>query len=495
MTRISSAPAKYAILFFGCVLFHIAGTWNLPLIDRDEPRFAEASREMIQRGDYIVPYFNGNLRFDKPPLTYWAQVVSFKIFGENDFAARFPSTIAAAFIGVVLLAWGTRITGERAGWWAAIIFTLSLQTFLHAKAAVADMWLVLFMTTAHWAGYELLLQNGKRPTLNQGAAASKPPWAIWRSPFLGFYLSLAFGFLAKGPIAWTPLLTVGSTFFFARDAGVTRRFKFIRGLLLMLAVVSLWGVPALIQTHGEFFSVGIGRHVIGRSFGAMEGHGANSFGMYVLFLPFYFVFVFASFFPWSLKLPWLAKTLRRNRDSIDNYLIVGIAIIFIIFTLVKTKLPHYTLPAFPLLAILLARQWMQRETTHFKWIAITTALILGLIALVVPPIVARSFPAYALFQKSRDSLQADMQFGAVDYAEPSLVWYFRSQVNGFMTALKKKDAAEFMNEDGPRFMILPSALVPKSFPALPSTWRTFSSRGFNIAKGKFVDLTLILKPE
>jgi 4-amino-4-deoxy-L-arabinose transferase-like glycosyltransferase len=137
--------------------------------------------------------------------------------------------------------------------------------------------------------------------------------------------------------------------------------------------------------------------VIGRSFGEMEGHGANSFGMYVLFLPFYFVAVFASFFPWSLKLPSLSKTLRRNRDSIDNYLIVGIAIIFIIFTLVKTKLPHYTLPAFPLLAILLARQWVQRETTRFKWIAITTALILGLIALIVPPIVARSFPAYALF--------------------------------------------------------------------------------------------------
>ena len=120
MSRINSAPAKYAILFFGCVLFHIAGTWSLPLIDRDEPRFAEASREMIQRGDYIVPYFNGQLRLDKPPLTYWAQVISFKIFGENDFAARFPSTIAAALIGVVLLAWGTRISGEKAGWWAAL---------------------------------------------------------------------------------------------------------------------------------------------------------------------------------------------------------------------------------------------------------------------------------------------------------------------------------------------------------------------------------------
>ena len=95
--------------------------------------------------------------------------------------------------------------------------------------------------------------------------------------------------------------------------------------------------------------------MIGRSFGAMEGHGANSLGVYLLLLPFYFVTVFASFFPWSIKLPWLARRLWKKRDEIDNYLFSGTAVIFVIFTLVKTKLPHYTLPAFPLLALLLAR--------------------------------------------------------------------------------------------------------------------------------------------
>src|SRR5437762_6865797 len=202
MSRINSAPAKYAILFFGCVLFHIAGTWSLPLIDRDEPRFAEASREMIQRGDYIVPYFNGQLRLDKPPLAYWAQVVSFKIFGENDFAARFPSAIAAALVALSIFGWGRRIADERVAWWAAIIFSLSLQTFLHAKAAVADMWLVLFVTIAHWAGYELL-HGGKRPTLNAQRPTSNSADLRW---WFTFYVALALGFLAKGPIAWTPLL-------------------------------------------------------------------------------------------------------------------------------------------------------------------------------------------------------------------------------------------------------------------------------------------------
>ncbi|MGH8099761.1 MAG: ArnT family glycosyltransferase, partial [Chthoniobacterales bacterium] len=307
MSRINLAPAKYAILFFGCVLFHMAGTWSLPLIDRDEPRFAEASREMIQRGDYIVPYFNGQFRLDKPPLTYWAQIISFKIFGENDFAARFPSAIAAALVAMSIFAWGNRISGEKVGWWAALIFTLSLQTFVHAKAAVADMWMVLFVTLAYWAGYELLFQSSERlmrlrkatawQAPNHGAAAFQPPRAIWKSLFLVFYLSLALGFLAKGPIAWTPLLTVGLTIVLAGEPQFARRFKFILGILLMLAIVSLWGIPALMQTHGEFFSIGIGRHVIGRSFGAMEGHGANSFGIYLLLLPFYFVTIFLSFFP------------------------------------------------------------------------------------------------------------------------------------------------------------------------------------------------------
>jgi len=142
----------------------------------------------------------------------------------------------------------------------------------------------------------------------------------------------------------------------------------------MIAVVALWGIPALIQTHGQFFAIGIGRHVIGRSLVSMEGHGASSFGMYLLLLPFYFVTIFVSFFPWSIKLPWLIRQLRRQKkagisnpgykeNEIDNYLLTGIAVIFVIFTLVSTKLPHYTLPAFPLLALLLARPGPLQITT------------------------------------------------------------------------------------------------------------------------------------
>ena len=296
---------------------------------------------MIQRADYVIPHFNNQLRLDKPPLAYWAQVASYRIFGESDFSARFPSAIAAALTALVIVAWGHRIGAAAVGWWAAIIFTLSLQTFVHAKAAVADMWLVLFMTFAHWAGYELICG---RPTSN----AQRPASNIQRRWWWIFYLSLALGFLAKGPIAWIPLLTVLAAIILARDWQLGRNFKFLRGILLMLAVVALWGIPALVQTHGEFFAIGIGRHVIGRSLATMEGHGASSFGMYLLLLPFYFVTVFVGFFPWSIKLPWLIRQLRSQKktgiadssdsgNKIDNYLLTGIAIIFVIFTLVSTE--------------------------------------------------------------------------------------------------------------------------------------------------------------
>jgi len=279
----------------------------------------------------------------------------------------------------------------------------------------------------------------------------------------------------------------------------------------MLVVVAVWGIPALIQTRGEFFTVGIGRHVVGRSLMSMEGHGASSFGMYLLLLPFYFVTVFISFFPWSIKLPWLVRNLWRNRQAavdapgysggqLDTYLLSSIAVVFIIFTLVSTKLPHYTLPAFPLLALLLARHWHQGAATEsrsssFTRIALATACVWVTIALAVPAIAARFFPAYQLFQVSRASLQPNMQFAAVEFQEPSLVWYFRSRVEGFLTLLNKRRVSEFMNAPEPRFIVLPTRVAGELFPKPPASWRFFTVSAFNITKGKRVDLTLVLKAE
>ncbi|MGI9115722.1 MAG: ArnT family glycosyltransferase [Chthoniobacterales bacterium] len=479
---------NYAVLFFAVLLFHLAGTWNLPLIDRDEPRFAEASREMRQRDDFVVPYFNNQYRFDKPPLTYWCQVLSYRVFGENDFAARFATAVAAALSAVVLLAWGTRMGDVRTGWWAAAIFTLCLQTFIHGKAAVADMWLVLFVTVAHWAGWEML---GARSAVTD---RHYRPCFFWI-----FYVALAFAFLAKGPIGWMPLLTLGiARRFFpgvavAEDGRQLQRFDFIIGILLMMAIVCAWGIPALVRTDGEFLKIGIGKHVIGRSVATMEGHGANSFVAYLALLPFYFVTIFASFFPWSVKLPALWKNLRRQRDATDNSLLIGVLIIFGIFTLVKTKLPHYTLPAFPLIALLMARRAEQlRLSRRLVWL---TATVLILVSLIAPPLIARFVPSYNLASKSRAELRPNMEFGAVDYTEPSLVWYFRRTVSGFMTPLRNKDAVTYLGNPGSRFLIMPTDSVARFFPQIDPSWHTYRMRGWNMAKGERVDVTMLLKEQ
>jgi 4-amino-4-deoxy-L-arabinose transferase-like glycosyltransferase len=479
---------NYIVLFLGCLLFHLAGTWSLPLIDRDEPRFAEAAREMRERGDYIVPYFNNQFRFDKPPLTYWFQVASYRIFGENDFAGRFPTAEAAALVALVLFAWGKRIRDERAGWWAAIIFTLSLQTFIHGKAAVADMWLVLFVTLAHRAGWELA--EFRQANTEHRTSNAEHRTGFW---WTVFYVSLALAFLAKGPIGWTPLLTVAIAQRFIRQEGFAARFKFVRGILLMLALVCLWGIPALVQTHGEFFRVGIGKHVVERSIATMEGHGASSIWMYLALLPFYFITVFVSLFPWSIKLPALWKNLRARCDANDQFLLAGALIIFGIFTFVQTKLPHYTLPAFPLLALLVARRFDSLRLS--KSIPIAMSAIYVAVALFVTPYLARLFPSYNLARDSQPNLKPEMGFGAIDFTEPSLVWYFRDHIHGFMTPLKRKEAGEFMSRSGARFLVLPTELVNNVFPNIDTSWRSYRAKGLNVAKGQRVDLTMLLKPE
>jgi 4-amino-4-deoxy-L-arabinose transferase-like glycosyltransferase len=458
-------------------------------MDRDEPRFAEASREMRERGDYVVPYFNNKYRFDKPPFIYWTQIASYRLFGENDFAARFPSGVAAALTAVLLFAWGRRLGNERIGWWAAIIFSLCLQTFIHARAAVADMWLVFFVTAAFWTGYELIA-DWLGPSTSTTDARHRKYW------WLAFYVALAFAFLAKGPLGWMPLLTAAVMKFFLPGQPLNRRFWFAPGILFTLAIVLLWGIPALVRTNGEFFWVGIGRHVVERSFGAMEGHGGQTWTSYFLTLPFYFGTVFISFFPWSIKLPGLAKRLWRERDGVDKYLIVGTAIIFILMTVVKTKLPHYTLTAFPLLSLLLARHLLEWPgSPRFVRRTAIAALLVSLgTALFGFSMFAQTFPTVQLFKKSEKDLVPEMHFGNVDYAEPSVVWYFRSRVHGFSWSGKPDQVKKYMSFSGPKFIIVPTAVAKEVYPEMPPGWKSYTAQGFAFAKGQRTDLTIILKP-
>ena len=283
------------------------------------------------------------------------------------------------------------------------------------------------------------------------------------------------------------------------------RFLFVRGILLVLALVALWGVPALLQTQGEFVKIGLGRHVVGRSFGTMQGHGGTSILTALASLPFYFITVFLTFAPWSWKLPWLTRRLWQKRDALDLYLVAGCAVIVVIFSIVKTKLPHYILPAFPLLALLLARHWLAAGATErvLRRGSLATAAVMLAVALIVFPLITPWFPSTVLFKKAEPYLQPEMDFAAYDFDAPSLVWTFRGRVRGFLhynregnrdvATLQPDQIPPFLASPGPHFVVLPTAVADRLYPALPRGYRKFSTRGFDIAKGRWVELTLIMK--
>src|SRR5580700_7451221 len=118
--KLAAKPHR-SILLLSLVLL-LAGNWILPLTDRDETRFAEASREMIQRGDYVVPWFNGHWRFDKPILIYWCQSASYRLLGANDFAARLPSALFTTGAALLLVRWGRKIADARTGFVAGAMY-------------------------------------------------------------------------------------------------------------------------------------------------------------------------------------------------------------------------------------------------------------------------------------------------------------------------------------------------------------------------------------
>src|SRR5258706_6550041 len=288
-------------LFFSVLILESLGNNTLPLIDRDEPRFAEASREMRQSGDFIIPRVNGAYRFDKPPLIYWCQVASSMVFGENDFAVRFPSALFAAATAVLTAAWATRLYGASVGFWAGLIFGTCLQLFIHGRAAVADMPMIFFFTGATWAAWE---RSQRQRSL-----------LLW----VCFYFALAAGFLAKGPVAFLPIVALLLFHLWTRTPIRSRPRSAIYCGFLCVIIIWIWGLPALILTHGEFFQVGIGKHVVMRSVAPLQSHGASGLGGYFLLLPFYFFTLLFCFFPWSFFLPTTSQRFRLGPASFPRF--------------------------------------------------------------------------------------------------------------------------------------------------------------------------------
>ena len=378
----------------------IPGIWSLPLIDRDEPRFAHATVEMMDRDEWVVPYFNDEYRFDKPPLTYWWMRANFAIFGINEMGARMHSVQSSLIISLLLFFFARRLGLDRkmaflagAGWLTA------LQVLIHSRLAVADMPLILFIVLTMATLHQLMHGHGK-PIIHH----------------LLLTLWLALGFLAKGPLAYAipqaALLFTFCIFWWkARKADLEEKAEFTsqRGslwkaqkafliaLIPSLLLVAIWGIPALINTEGAYFGIGIGKHVIERGTGAMNKR---------FFLPgiYYFLIIIPFLLPWTAQLPaTLKKSMQAN--SLDCHFLLGwFAAPFLVFSFYATQLPHYILPGYPAFFLLLAITFRRHiELGRFGRIVRNVSLIL-------PAIFGLFLIAIGLSQASRGKEALDLAF-------------------------------------------------------------------------------------
>ena len=136
------APSAKWVLSVGAMVL-LSGTFELPLLDRDEPRFSRATVEMSERGDWIIPYFNGDYRFDKPPLTYWWMGIHHWLFGVNEFSSRLHAIISTLLVAGWMILRGRQWVGEEGAKWGALIWLLNLQIWQHGRLALADMPMIL----------------------------------------------------------------------------------------------------------------------------------------------------------------------------------------------------------------------------------------------------------------------------------------------------------------------------------------------------------------
>jgi 4-amino-4-deoxy-L-arabinose transferase-like glycosyltransferase len=474
--KLAARPQRSIILL--SLLLLLAGNWILPLTDRDEARFGEASREMIQRGDYIVPWFNGAWRFDKPVLIYWCQIASYRVLGVNDFAARLPSVLFTTATALLLVRWGRKIADNKTAFLAGVMYVTGLHVAIIGRIATADMAMVFFSTLAVWSGWELTRPEQPR---------RKMFWGI-------FYVAFALGFLAKGPVAWLPLggMILGRALH--KNAYRLPLLETLAGMALAVGLVALWGGPALAQTGGQFWKVGMGEHVFNRSVGVIDSHGLAGVAGFIALLPLYFLTFFVSFFPWSLRMPkavwrWWPE---RRRDEISWYLLTQALVVFAVFSLVKTKLPHYTMPAFPLIALWLARQiGGEPNISAWAWnrLAAMTIFIL-VVTLGIFTFAEKHLLTENLWHATRPYVTPQTKIGCFGYTEPSQVWRFRSVVTNDVTLGGVKQAASFLTNPPPFILVVPTSDLKN----LPDTnGLLLQVRGLDLVKFKNRDLTAIVR--
>ncbi len=340
MTDMSSKAALVGVLLLllagTLFFFHLGATG---LFDADEPAYAGAAREMLARGDWVTPYFNGQPRFDKPILFYWLILLSYRLFGITEFAVRFWSALAG--VGLVLLLWraARRRMGTEAALWTGVAFSANLLAALLARAAVTDMLLTFFVTAAVLAGL----------------AAVEGPESRNRWPARGMWAAMALAVLVKGPVGLLiPAMALGGCLVAFREVRSGLRLLLLwEGPVLFLLIAAPWYVLVLWANGWAFIEGFVIKHHVTRYTGVISSHAGP--------LWFYIPVVLVGFFPWSGFLPaalWCAAGTARRRkaetagDRLAVTCLCWLTGLVVFFSLAGTKLPSYLFPAFPAMALL-----------------------------------------------------------------------------------------------------------------------------------------------
>ncbi len=363
------------------LLVRILAMVLVPFADTTEPRYAEIARLMMTSNDWITPWFEPEVPFwGKPPLSFWAQAISFKLFGVNEFAGRLPALLA--FIATAWMVWRLAISvaSKDVAAAALVVYSGMLLTFVAAGTVMTDPYLALGTTWAMVAFY---------------LAPKEDVW-YWR---YGFFIGLAIGLLAKGPlaivIAGAPIgvwvLIQGKLMYYLKS------MPWIRGTLLMLAIALPWYVLAELKTPGflNYFIVGehFMRFVDPGWMGDLYGH-AHKEPKGMIWLHW-----LGGTAPWGplalllmlghlLKSSWRKTLWQAGIKPPVLYLLFWALVTPVFFTPAGNVIWTYVLPSMPAFALLVGwalvtlnngRRWRQLGLNVVMWMVPVLALILTLL--------------------------------------------------------------------------------------------------------------------
>ena len=337
MTRLTLR--HYIIVAVSIFVLFLPGRASLPPLDRDEPRYMEATAQMLHSGDYVDVRFLDQPRYLQPAGIYWLEAAAVSLTGMRDAHAtwpyRIPSLLAVTAAGVLTAWMGAALFGPVSGLLAAALLAVSVLMTAEGRMATIDTTLLLSI---------LLAQCGLlRAYLDRERDLPTPLAAA-----LLYWTALGCGLMLKGPVVLIPGFgTPIALALIERRTDWWRRLRPAWGWLVMLAIVVPWCVAIGVVSHGDFYSRAVGHNFLGKVASGQESHGLP---------PGYHLLAFAiAFWPGSLfaamALPFVWQ--QRHQPPV-RFLICWIVPHWLMFEAIATKLPHYVLPTYPAIAILTA---------------------------------------------------------------------------------------------------------------------------------------------